>query len=96
MQHECTKYGQSRAYIMEKFPPIVILQSKTWINSPWLFHVLLLLIKIMENKPKFKPNPKLRLMYQVRQVPRANTIRIGQNKPARANPNTVCLKTSFN
>jgi hypothetical protein len=45
---------------------IVILQPKTWKNSPSLFHVLLLLFNIMENKSKFKPNPKLRLMDQVR------------------------------
>ena len=49
---------------MEKFPSIVILQHKTWKNSPWIFHVLLLLLNIMENKPKFKPNPKLRFMDQ--------------------------------
>jgi integrase len=53
---------------MENFPSIVILQPKTWKNSPCLFHILLLLLNIMENKPKFKPNPKLRLMDQVRQV----------------------------
>jgi hypothetical protein len=53
---------------MENFPPIVILQYKTWKNSPWFSHVLLLLLNIMENKPKFKPNPELRLMDQVRQV----------------------------
>jgi hypothetical protein len=42
---------------MENFPSIVIFQHKTWKNKPWLFHVLLLLLNIMENKPKFKPNP---------------------------------------
>ncbi len=53
---------------MENFPSIVILQPKTWKSSPWFFHVLLLLFNIMEKKPEFKPNPKLRLMNQVRQV----------------------------
>jgi hypothetical protein len=47
---------------MENFPSIVILQGKTWKNSLWLFHVWSLLFNIMENKPKLKPNPKLRLM----------------------------------
>ena len=37
-------------------------------NCLLFFHVLLLLLNIMENKPKFKPNPELRLMDQVRQV----------------------------
>jgi len=49
---------------MEKFPSIIILQNKTWNNNSWFFHFLLLLLNIMENKPKFKPNPKLRLMDQ--------------------------------
>ena len=46
---------------MENFPTIVILQCKSRKNTPWLFHVLILLFNIMENKPKFKPNPKLKL-----------------------------------
>ena len=37
-------------------------------NNSCLFLVLLLLLNIMENIPKFKPNPKSRLMDQVRQV----------------------------
>jgi integrase len=51
-------------YSLENFPSIVILQRKTWKNSPSVFHVLLLLFNITENKPKSKPNPKLRLMDQ--------------------------------
>jgi len=47
---------------------MVILQHKKWKNSPQIFHVLLLLVNIMENKPRFKSNPKLSLMDQVRQV----------------------------
>jgi hypothetical protein len=49
---------------MENFPSKVILQHKTWKNCPSLFHVLLLLLNIKENKPKFKPNPNLRFMDQ--------------------------------
>jgi len=37
-------------------------------NNSWIFHVLPIWFEIMENKPKFKPNPDLRLMDQVRQV----------------------------
>ncbi len=37
-------------------------------NISWFFHVLPIWFKIMENKPKFKPNPDLRLIDQVRQV----------------------------
>jgi hypothetical protein len=58
------KFSIYYPYIMEKFPSIVILHNKTWKNSSRLFHVLLLLLNITENQPKFKPNPKLRLMDQ--------------------------------
>ena len=37
-------------------------------NKPLLFHVMLFLVNIMENMPKFKPDLKLRLMDQVRRV----------------------------
>jgi hypothetical protein len=37
-------------------------------NFYWLFHVCLIWYPIMENKPKFKPDPNLRLMDQVRQA----------------------------
>jgi hypothetical protein len=59
------KFSIYHPYIMENFPSAVILQHKTWKNSLWLLHLLL---NIMEDKPKFKPNPNLRLMDQVRQV----------------------------
>jgi hypothetical protein len=49
---------------MENFLLKVILKHKTWKNSSWFFHILLLLFNIMENKSKFNPNPKLRLMDQ--------------------------------
>ena len=37
-------------------------------NKPLLFHVMLFLVNIMENMPKFKLDLKLRLMDQVRRV----------------------------
>ena len=52
------KFSIYYPYSMENFPPIVILQPKKWKNSPWFFHVFLLFLNIMENKPKFKPNER--------------------------------------
>ena len=62
------KFSIYYPYSVQNFPSIVILQHKTWKSSSWFFHVLPILVNIMENKPKFKPNPKLKLMDQVRQV----------------------------
>ena len=52
-------------YIMEKIPSIVILICK---KSYWLFHILHNSVDSMENSKKFRPDTKLRLMDQVRQV----------------------------
>jgi hypothetical protein len=46
----------------------VILICKKWKKSYWLFHILHNNIGSMENSIKFRPDPKLRLMDQVRQV----------------------------
>ncbi len=55
-------------YIMEKVPSIVILVCKIWKKSYCLFHILYDSVNSMENSKKFRPDPKLRLMDQVRQV----------------------------
>ncbi len=55
-------------YIMEKIPSIVILICKIWKKSCCLFHILHNNDDSMENSKKFRPDPKLRLMDQVRQV----------------------------
>ncbi len=55
-------------YIMEKIPSIVILLYKIWKKAYWLFHILYDSVDSMENSKKFRPDPKLRLMDQVRQV----------------------------
>ena len=49
------KFSIHYPYSLQNFPPIVILQYKTWKNSPRIFHVLPIWFNIMENKPKFKP-----------------------------------------
>lgn len=43
--------------------------SKKWKNALY-FHVITIFHNIMENKQKFRPNPRLKLMEQVRQVMR--------------------------
>ena len=61
--------GSARLSLIDgKFSIQGYIRTKTWKSSSWLFHVLILLLNIMENKLKFQPNPKLRLMDQVRQV----------------------------
>ena len=54
-------------YIMEKVPSIVILICKIWKKAYWLFPYYDG-IDSMENSKKFRPDPKLRLMDQVRQI----------------------------
>jgi hypothetical protein len=55
-------------YIMEKIPAIVILIYKIWKKSYCLFHILHNSVDSMENSKKFRPDTKLRLMDQIRQV----------------------------
>ena len=62
------KFSMYCLYIMEKFPSIVILICKIWKKSYCLFHILHNNVDSMENSKKFRPDPKLRLMDQVRQV----------------------------
>lgn len=51
---------------MEKLPSILISLYKIWKKPYSLFHILHDSVDSMENSKKFRPNPKLRLMDQVR------------------------------
>ena len=71
-------YHHIRPYRWNEFPLIMILNYKTRKIRQIIFHLLqnqlpsstYYVIKgaNMENKPKFRPNPNLKLMYQVREV----------------------------
>ena len=43
--------------------------SENWENALF-FHIITIFYNIMENKQKFRPNPRLKLMEQIRQVMR--------------------------
>ena len=53
---------------MENFPSMRILRLQAWKISSCIFHVCMAISNSMENEPKFKPDPKLKLMDQVRLV----------------------------
>lgn len=53
---------------MEKIPSIAILLYKIWKKAYWIFHILHDRLDSMENSKKFRHDPKLGLVDQVRQV----------------------------
>jgi len=53
---------------MENIPSIQILKWLTWKKSSCIFHVCMTISNSMENKPKFKPDPKLKLLEQMGKV----------------------------
>jgi hypothetical protein len=63
---------------MERFSTYYYIKLKVWNNGQDIFHLLQIALpnstycdfkKVnMENKPKFRPNPKLKLMDRVREV----------------------------